>query len=126
MGSRRNNERGITETSARQRNSDRPHRAVVQVKGGKVQVWLIRDFAHVVVREKASLGFFLCMGDVTEPICKEALKEGYWTSAGGKTYPKLQIITLGDLLNHTEFARLPPQDKRSLLGFKARKQAVAG
>lgn len=105
---------------------DTPHRAVVQVKGGKVQVGLIRDFAHVVVREKASLGFFLCMGDVTEPMRKEALKEGYWTSAGGKTYPKLQILTVADLLSHTEFARLPPQDKRSMLGFKAKKQNVAG
>ena len=81
-----------------------PQRAVVQVKGGKVQVGLIRDFAHVVVREKASLGFFLCIGDVTEPMRKEAIKEGYWTSAGGITYLRLQILTVAGLLNRTEAA----------------------
>ena len=57
---------------------------------------------------------------------KEALKEGYWTSAGGKTYPKLHILTVAEFLIRTGFARVPPQDKRSMLGFKAKKQNVIG
>ena len=101
---------------------DTPQRAVVQVKGGKVQVNLIRDFCHVVSREKAALGFFICMGDITEPMRKEAVKEGYWTDAGGRDYPKVQILTVADLLNRKATARYPAQDKASLLGFKAAKQ----
>lgn len=104
--------------------------AVVQVKGGKVQVGLVRDFAHVVVREKASLGFFIYMGDqnspVTGPMRKEAIKEGYWTSAGGNAYPKLQILTVQGLLNRMESSRIPPQDKRYLFGYKAKRQNQLG
>ena len=108
---------------------DEPCRAVVQVKGGKVQVGQIRDFCHVVAREKAELGFFLCMGDegrtVTRPMEIEALKEGQWQSAGGHCYPKVQILSVKDLLAGTKAPLLPQQDKTSLLGFKARKQTKA-
>ena len=103
------------------------HRAVVQVKGGKVQVGQVRDFCHVVAREKATLGFFLCMGDegrtITQPMKVEALKEGPWESAGGHCYPKVQILSIKDLLEGKAHPQFPPQDKRSLLGFKAAKQA---
>ena len=103
------------------------HRAVVQVKGGKVQVGQVRDFCHVVAREKAALGFFLCMGDegrtITQPMKVEALKEGPWESVGGHCYPKVQILSIKDLLEGKAHPMFPPQDKRSLLGFKAAKQA---
>ncbi len=101
---------------------DTPKRAVVQVKGGKVQVGLIRDFAHVVTREKAAVGFFLCMGDVTGPMRNEALKEGYWTDAGGRDWPKVQILTVPDLLSGKGRALYPAQDKASMLGYRAKKQ----
>lgn len=101
---------------------DTPQRAVVQVKGGKVQVGLIRDFCHVVTREKAALGFFLCMGDITKPMQDEATKQGFWTDAGGRDFPKIQILSVEDLLAHTVKARYPAQDKASLLGFKAKQQ----
>lgn len=101
---------------------DTPQRAVVQVKGGKVQVGLIRDFCHVVTREKAALGFFICLGDVTEPMRKEAMKEGFWTDAGRRDFPKIQILSVADLLAHTVRARYPAQDKASMLGYKATQQ----
>ncbi len=107
-----------------------PQRAVVQVKGGKVSVSQVRDFCHVVAREKATLGFFLCMGDegrtVTGPMQNEALKEGFWTSAGGRDYARVQILTVKGLLARTEEPKLPPQDKRSTLGFKAKKETAKG
>lgn len=101
---------------------DTPQRAVVQVKGGKVQVNLLRDFCHVISREKAALGFFICMGDVTKPMADEATKQGFWTDAGGRDYLKVQLLTVADLLDHKAKARYPAQDKASLLGFKAAKQ----
>lgn len=57
---------------------------------------------------------------------EEAIREGRWTSEGGNAYPKPQILTVGELLAHTEAARFPPQDKQSLLGYKAKRQAQAG
>lgn len=101
---------------------DTPQRAVVQVKGGKVQVGLVRDFCHVVTREKAALGFFICLGDVTEPMRKEAVKEGFWTDAGGRDWPKVQLLPVAELLARAVRARYPAQDKASMLGYKAAQQ----
>lgn len=105
---------------------DAQHACPVQVKGGKVQVSQIRDFCHVVDREKAPLGFFLCMGDVTRPMKEEALKMGLWQSYSGHQYPRVQIISIEDLLAHKDGPRYPAQDKNSILGFKAQKQQRVG
>lgn len=72
---------------------------VVSVKGGEnVTVSMMRDLAHVVDREKAKMGLFITLAEPTDPMRKEALKEGYFeTSTGGK-YLKLQIATIEELL----------------------------
>jgi DNA modification methylase len=74
-------------------------KAIVSVKGGgNVTVSMIRDLAHVVGREKAKMGLFITLAESTDPMRKEALKEGYFeTSTGGK-YLKLQISTIEELL----------------------------
>jgi adenine specific DNA methylase Mod len=74
-------------------------KAIVSVKGGdNVSVSMIRDIAHVVDREKAKMGLFITLAESTDPMRKEALKEGYFeTSTGGK-YLKLQIATIEELL----------------------------
>jgi site-specific DNA-methyltransferase (adenine-specific) len=73
---------------------------IVSVKGGdNVGVSMIRDLAHVVDRENAKMGLFITLAEPTDPMRIEAVKEGYFESPGlqGK-YPKLQIITIGNLL----------------------------
>jgi site-specific DNA-methyltransferase (adenine-specific) len=72
---------------------------IVSVKGGEnVSVNMVRDLAHVVDREKAKMGLFITLAEPTDPMQKEALKEGYFeTSTGGK-YLKLQIATIDELL----------------------------
>jgi hypothetical protein len=83
---------------------------------------LMSDFCHVITREKAAMGFFLCLGDaVTKPMLDEATKQGFWTDAGGRDYPKVQILSVADLLEGTAQARYPAQGKSSILGFKAEK-----
>ena len=98
------------------------HRAVVQVKGGKVSVGLVRDFCHVVEREKAALGFFLCMDEVTKPMRDEALRMGFWESKAGTPYPRVQILPMSALLLEIDAPRYPTQHDRSLLGMRATAQ----
>ena len=72
-------------------------KAIVSVKGGSnVSVTMIRDLAHVVEREKAKIGVFITIAEPTEPMLKEAAKEGYYETDYGK-YPKIQILTIGQL-----------------------------
>jgi hypothetical protein len=90
--------------------------------GGKTVVGMIRDLAHVVAREKAKMGLFVTLAEPTDPMRKEALKEGYFeTSSGGKFF-KLQILTVEDLLDSKKgdipssdasaFAKAPEETKQ--------------
>lgn len=77
-------------------------KAIVSVKGGNnVSVTMIRDLAHVVEREKAKIGIFITIAEPTDPMVKEVVKEGYFETENGK-YPKIQILTIGQLLNGTK------------------------
>ncbi|MBL0422396.1 restriction endonuclease [Ramlibacter sp. AW1] len=82
---------------------------IVSVKGGEnVNVAMIRDLAHVVVREKADIGLFLTLSSPTKPMSVEAVKAGYYTSpATGHKFPKLQILSIDGLLSGTEKALYP-------------------
>jgi len=82
---------------------------IVSVKGGEsVGVSMIRDLAHVIEREGAKMGLFITLAEPTDPMRKEALKEGYFESPGLKgKYLKLQIATIEELLAGKK-PELPP------------------
>jgi hypothetical protein len=74
-------------------------KVIVSVKGGdNVGVGMIRDLAHVVTREKARMGLFITLAEPTDPMRKEALKEGYCETSSGGKFLKLQIATIEQLL----------------------------
>jgi DNA methylase/Restriction endonuclease len=71
---------------------------IVSVKGGEnVNVAMIRDLAHVVDREKAKMGLFITLAAPTDPMRKEALKEGYFETETRGKFLKLQIVTIEEL-----------------------------
>jgi DNA modification methylase len=73
-------------------------KTVISVKGGKnLQPTMLRDLLGTIQREKAALGVFLTLHDVTAGMKAEAAKAGVY-KYGGKTYPKIQIITVRELL----------------------------
>lgn len=79
--------------------------AVCQVKGGHLTPSLIRDFAHVIEREKAAMGFFICLEKPTKGMYNEAEELGFFT-IGRRKIPKLQIRTIKELLEESkEFER---------------------
>jgi hypothetical protein len=72
----------------------------VQVKSGKVNSATIRDLRGVVEREKAAIGVLITLEPATPPMRKEAVAAGYYHSPGfNKDYPRLQILTIEELLN---------------------------
>ena len=77
----------------------RTEKALVSVKGGNnVSVTMIRDLHSAMEREKAPIGVFICAVMPTGPMIKEAAAVGRFESeATGRTYPRLQIITLAEL-----------------------------
>jgi len=84
------------------------NKIIVSVKGGdNVQVSMIRDLAHVVEREKAIIGLFVTLAEPTTPMTTEAVKTGFYDSPVGKSYPKIQILTIEGLLSGRERANYP-------------------
>lgn len=77
--------------------------AVCQVKGGHLTPSVIRDFAHVIQRENAAMGFFICLGKPTKGMYQEAGEIGFFDSPSGRKIPKLQIRTIKELLDGKEF-----------------------
>jgi site-specific DNA-methyltransferase (adenine-specific) len=81
---------------------------VVSVKAGEhISVAMMRDFAHVIDREKASIGLFVTLTEPTKPMMKEAISLGFYDSPLGKKYQKLQILIVENLLSGTQRAEYP-------------------
>lgn len=72
---------------------------IVQVKSGNVSVKDIRELSHVVEREKSELGIFITLRKPTTAMIREAIKKGFYRwETFNKEYPKIQIITIEELL----------------------------
>ena len=99
---------------------------IVSVKGGEnVNVSMIRDLKGVLEREKAQIGLFITLAPPTQPMIKEAITAGYYESPLLGSYPRLQILTIEGLLNHTERA-LYPDLSRGGETFKQAKPEISG
>ena len=80
------------------------NKAVVQVKSGRVSSPLIRDLVGTVEREKAAMGLFITLEEPTRAMRTEAVSAGFYHSDLWQTdYPKIQIRTVGELLEGRAF-----------------------
>jgi DNA modification methylase len=83
-------------------------RVIVSVKSGHVTASQVRDLKGVVEREKASIGLFITLEPFTQPMHTEAVSAGFYHSAlWDRDYPKVQILTIEDLLAGKQ-PQLPP------------------
>jgi hypothetical protein len=72
---------------------------IVQVKSGHVKAGDIRDLAGTLAREGAEMGVFITLEDSTQPMRTEAAAAGTYTSPWDhQAYPKVQILTIAELL----------------------------
>lgn len=71
---------------------------VISVKSGGTGVKDIRDLRGVVEREKAEIGVLITMQEPTKPMRTEAASAGFYDSPWNKRYPRLQILTVLELI----------------------------
>jgi hypothetical protein len=80
--------------------SGKAKRIIFSVKAGQVHSSYIRDLHGVLERENAEMGVLISMVDPTRNMVKEASSADlYESEALGKKFPKIQIITIEELLN---------------------------
>ncbi len=86
---------------------------IISVKGGHVTVSQIRDLKGVLDRDKAAIGAFITLQEPTKPMKEEAAAAGFYEPEllPGKLYPKMQILTIEEILNgkQLEYPRVAPE-----------------
>jgi len=91
----------------------------IQVKSGHVNPAQIRDLRGVVEREQAQIGAFITFQRPTHGMRTEAISAGFYKSPGwNKDYPRIQILTIKELL---EGKRIDYPPKTSITYKKAEK-----
>ena len=84
-------------------------RVIVQVKSGHVNRGMIGELVGTIQREKAAIGVFITLEKPTREMIQEAIAAGFYHSDGwNKDYPKIQILTIEELLHGAE-VNMPPQ-----------------
>ena len=97
-GERKGRDRGIDGTLEFVSRRGQHDWGIISVKGGKqLGPGMVRDLAGTVAREKASLGVFICLGEPTKEMEREAVLAGF-VELGGTKYRKIQIRTIKQLL----------------------------
>jgi site-specific DNA-methyltransferase (adenine-specific) len=83
-------------------------RALVSVKSGSVNSSQVRDLKGVLEREKAEIGLFVTLEEPSGPMQLEATTAGvYQSELSGREYPRIQILTIRELLEEHRRADLP-------------------
>jgi SAM-dependent methyltransferase len=100
---------------------------ILSVKSGQLHAPYVRDLRGVIEREKAEIGVLISMDEPTKQMRAEAASAGFYESTwgvGGATtrHPRLQIITVGELLAGKKIDAPPSRDIRS---FKKAPKAKA-
>ena len=86
----------------------KPHQVIFSVKGGGTGVKDIRDLHSVIERDKAAIGVLITMEEPTKPMRQEATEAGFFASTvWTKQYPRLQILTVAELLDGRQVERPP-------------------
>ncbi len=74
-------------------------RCLVQVKSGHVSSATIRDLVGTLNREKAEMGLLVTLEPATAPMRQEVAEAGdYYSPGWNRAYPKLQALTVAELL----------------------------
>ncbi|MGE5109518.1 MAG: restriction endonuclease [Acidobacteriaceae bacterium] len=72
---------------------------ILSVKAGHTNVAHVRDLRGVIEREQAEIGVLISMEPPTKPMLKEAADaDFYQPPALADRYPRLQILTIAELL----------------------------
>jgi DNA modification methylase len=100
-------------------------RIILSVKAGaNVNVSMVRDLVGTVSREKADLGVLLTFTKPTRPMREEAISAGFYTSVMGGKHPKVQILTISELIDGKAID-YPSRSQRSDLTFKKARRIIS-
>jgi len=87
---------------------------VFSVKGGEnVGVGAVRDLRGVLDREKAQIGVLISLHSPTKPMMEEAVSAGCYESPDKRKYPRIQLLTISELLGGKKLDMPPWAENRT-------------
>ncbi|HEV7223332.1 MAG TPA: DNA methyltransferase [Pirellulales bacterium] len=96
---------------------------ILSVKAGHAGVAHVRDLRGVLDREKAPIGVLLTMEEPTRPMKQEAASVGFYKSPWSQEdYPRLQILTIEELLNGKKIDAPPSRGPEFKAAPKAKRK----
>lgn len=99
---------------------------IISVKAGHLMANHVRDLRGVVDREKAAIGVLISMEEPSKPMMTEAATAGlYESKTWGKKYPKIQLLTVAELLAGKKI-EMPPIRQVSQTFKKAERHRPKG
>lgn len=105
--------------------TNKSRRVIVQVKSGHVKSGDVRDLVGTVQREGAAIGVFITLEPPTRDMKTEAASAGLYHSVGwGRDYPRIQILSVAELLQGAE-VKMPPQHGTFKAAQRVQKQQEA-
>ena len=84
---------------------------------------MVRDLVGTVQRTKAEIGLFVTLTPPTKPMEKEAAAAGFYRAGNGREYPRIQILTIEDLLTRRKRPEYWDMDMGELTFKKAQREA---
>jgi DNA modification methylase len=106
--------------------SQKTKQVVLSVKAGNVTVAHVRDLRGVVEREQAAIGVLITMAEPSRQMKSEAAGAGFYESPWQTKHPKLQILTIDELLQGKRIDLPPSGDLRTFKKAPKAKQKPAG
>lgn len=75
-------------------------RSLVSVKGGAtINPGMVRDLVGTLEQQRADMGVFICLAEPTKGIREVEKASGVYSwSVDGRTFPKVQVLTVAELL----------------------------
>ena len=93
-------------------NSGKAKRVIVQVKSGHFKSGDIRDLVGTLRREGGAIGVFITLEKASSHMTDEAASAGFFTSEHFGKFPRIQILTIEDLLAGRTL-QMPPSLERT-------------
>lgn len=120
QGKKKGADSGIDGLIFFQDDKELPKKIIVSVKGGEnLGVTMVKDLIATCQRQKAEIGLFVTLNPPTKPMMSEAAAAGFYTSPTGKKFPRIQILTIEDLVESKDAPRYPSLDAGGLTFKKA-------
>jgi site-specific DNA-methyltransferase (adenine-specific) len=106
--------------------SGKTKQVVMSVKAGKVMVSHLRDLRGVMARDKAVIGVLVSMREPTRQMRMEAASAGFYESPWNRQkYPRLQLLTVHEILNGAGIQIPPTRDNRTYRTVKGPRKKVS-